>query len=62
MPRVLEVWRSNLGSAKSYTALQTGHQRFNIYVAWRYDAAIVTDNSLHASAEQSEYNERFKVL
>jgi len=29
--RVQEVWKSNPGQAKSYTALQTDRHRFNIY-------------------------------
>jgi len=32
VPRVREVWSSNPGQAKSYTALQTVRHRFNIYV------------------------------
>jgi len=53
-PRMREVWNSNPGSAKSYTALQTICHCFNIYasncVAWRYDTETDTAKSLHASA------------
>jgi len=31
VPHVREVWNSNPGPAKSYTALQTVRHRFNIY-------------------------------
>jgi len=31
VPRMREVWSSNLGPAKSYSALQTVRHRFNIY-------------------------------
>jgi len=33
VPRVREVWSSNPGPAKSYTALQTVRHRFNIYAS-----------------------------
>jgi len=33
LPRVREVWSSNLGPAKSCTALQTVRHRFNIYAS-----------------------------
>jgi len=33
VPRVREVWSSNPGLAKSYTALQTVRHRFNIYAS-----------------------------
>jgi len=29
---------------------------------WRYDAEMGTANSLHALAQQSEYNERFGLI
>jgi len=31
VPRVREIWYSNPGQAKSYTAMQTVRHRFNIY-------------------------------
>jgi len=33
LTRVREVWSSNPGPAKSYTALQTARHRFNIYAS-----------------------------
>jgi len=33
VPRVREVWSSNPGPAKSYTALQTVRYCFNIYAS-----------------------------
>jgi len=40
LPRVLEVWSSDLGPTKSYTALQTVRHRFYIYASSRFALAL----------------------
>jgi len=67
LARVQEVSNSNPGLAKSYTALQTVHQRFNIYASSCVALALwLTDrhpaNLLDASALYSDYNERFCLI
>jgi len=49
VPRVQEVWRSNPGPAKSYTALQrfTTASTQVAVLPWRYVAKMGTANSLH---------------